>query len=153
MTKLRNEVLMKSASFRISPKFATKAHTMLGRTRPNEASLSEISDTHPSKSTMQSALAIKWTHGEGARVVRGVWGARTDSYRAGKAPYGAKRYVSLGTKDVSPSGADRPNRRRLSDRGTGGSAGVPRVRNSVVLTASSSLCHERRSRFPRILIH
>ena len=70
--------------------------------------------------------------------MRGVWAARTDSYRARKAPHGAKRYVSLGTEDVSPSGADRPNRRRLSDRGSGSSAGVPRVRNSVVLTASSS---------------
>ena len=79
--------------------------------------------------------------------MRGVWAARTDSYRARKVPHGAKRYVSLGTEDVSPSGADRPNRRRLSDRGSGSSAGVPRVRNSVVLTASSSLCHERRPRF------
>ena len=57
--------------------------------------------------------------------MRGVWAARTDSHRARKVPHGAKRYVSLGTEDVSPSGADRPNRRRLSDRGTGSSAGAP----------------------------
>ena len=30
--------------------------------------------------------------------MRGVWAARTDSYRARKVPHGAKRHVSLGTE-------------------------------------------------------